>query len=77
VHTSGIFIKGLEGVELKIDEATPLQQLGILNSLRTAILMNYMRDELNISVPVGKLSARSFESVAAIVTLIEDTWPSQ
>lgn len=66
-----------EEMKLEIDETAPLLRLGILNSLKTAILMNYMRDELRISIPVEELNSEDFESVESIIALIEKTRTSQ
>jgi acyl carrier protein len=55
-----------------VDEATPLLQLGILNSLKTAMLLNYVRDELHAPIPPERLSAGNFATPKDISALVQE-----
>jgi acyl carrier protein len=50
-----------------VDEATPLD--GILDSLKTAILLNYLRDGLGTPVPPALIDARNFRSIRTIAAM--------
>ena len=52
-----------------IEVDTPLIELGILDSLKTAILLNYIRDELGVHVPPLEMGARYFKDVLSIAAL--------
>jgi peptidyl carrier protein len=62
------FLAGDPGGEL--DERTPLLATGVLDSLNTAVLMSFIRDELGAEVPFGQINAQSFASVASIAAMI-------
>ncbi|WP_208881496.1 phosphopantetheine-binding protein [Streptomyces armeniacus] len=61
-----------EDTDLVIDEATPLMELGILNSLKTAILLNYINHGLGLTVPPERLSAANFQTPRTIAAMIDD-----
>jgi clorobiocin biosynthesis protein CloN5 len=52
-----------------IDESTPLLD-GILDSLKTAMLLNYLRDGLNTPVPPAQIDARNFRDVGSISAMV-------
>ena len=56
--------------DITIDENTPLLELGVLNSLKTAMLLNYIRDGLHTPIPPEKLSAKNFKSAGDIAALV-------
>ncbi len=58
-----------EGDDVAIDESTPLLELGILDSLKTAILLNYMRSELGIVVPPALMDAHNFKNAANLAEM--------
>jgi acyl carrier protein len=58
--------------DLKIDEDTPLLRLGILDSLKTAMLLNFIHNELKVRVPAEKLIGDNFENVRNIAATIRD-----
>jgi acyl carrier protein len=58
--------------DVRIDERTPLLELGILDSLKTAILLNFIHNELQVTVPPAKLTADNFKDVASIAQAIEE-----
>lgn len=53
-----------------IDERTPLLELGILDSLKTAMLLNYIRDGLGTPVPPQLIDAVNFRDARSIATMI-------
>jgi acyl carrier protein len=55
-----------------VDETTPLLQLGVLDSLRTAMLLNFIRDELGTPVSPELINARNFQDVASIAAMVSD-----
>jgi acyl carrier protein len=55
-----------------IDEATPLLESGILDSLKTAILLNYIRDELGTAVPPARIDSRNFRDVRSISAMVHE-----
>ncbi|MEU4511444.1 phosphopantetheine-binding protein [Nonomuraea wenchangensis] len=59
-------------VELEVDETTPLLLSGLLDSLRTARLLNFIRRELGVPVPAARLDPDNFRDVATIVALIRE-----
>jgi acyl carrier protein len=61
-----------DDVELEVDETTPLLLSGLLDSLRTARLLNFIRRELGVPVPAAKLDPDNFKDVATIVALIRE-----
>lgn len=62
----------LDDLDLVIDSDTPLLELGILDSLKTAMLLNYIRDTLNTPIPPERLSAGHFRSPRDIAAMVED-----
>lgn len=53
-----------------LNERTPLLDWGVLNSLNTAQLLVFIRDELGYDVPPARVSARNFANVHAISTML-------
>jgi acyl carrier protein len=64
------FLSGDDSSEL--DEETPLLEWGVLNSLNVATLMNYIRDELGITIPPVELNAGNFKNVRMIAALVAE-----
>jgi clorobiocin biosynthesis protein CloN5 len=62
------FLSGDPDGELRED--TNLLQLGILDSLNTAVLMTFIRDELDVAIPLEMISAANFKSVRNIASMI-------
>jgi acyl carrier protein len=54
--------------ELKPD--TPLLEWGILNSLNTAKLLAYLRDELDVEVPLTHVTGRYFQDLDSVTDLV-------
>ncbi|GAB2958009.1 phosphopantetheine-binding protein [Nonomuraea fastidiosa] len=61
-----------DGDDLTIDAHTPLLSSGLLDSLRTARLLTYLRKDLGIAVPAAKLDPENFRDVATIVAMVAE-----
>ncbi len=57
----------------ELDEQTPLLEYGILNSLNTAELLAFVRDDLNVEIPFARVTAETFRSVATLAVLVDAT----
>lgn len=64
-----------EDQQITVDEETPLLELGILDSLKTAILLNYIHNELHSSVPPASLNSENFKDARSIAAVIEEIEP--
>jgi acyl carrier protein len=53
-----------------LDEATPLLEWGILNSMNTAVLLSFIRTEFESSVPAASINGQNFKDVNSITSLI-------
>jgi acyl carrier protein len=62
----------LDGDDIKVDERTPLLVSGLLDSLRTAQLLNFLRRDIGVPIPAAKLDPENFRDVATIVTMIRE-----
>ncbi|MFG3442566.1 acyl carrier protein [Nonomuraea sp. NPDC047897] len=51
-------------------DATPLLDGGILTSLNTAILLNFIHEEWGSAVPVEDVDPRAFHTVAGIASML-------
>ncbi|GHJ15526.1 acyl carrier protein [Micromonospora sp. AKA38] len=58
-----------------ITETTPLMTSGVLDSLRIAILMTFIRDRLGLLVPLEKIDAENFADVRSIAALLDEADP--
>lgn len=59
-------------LELELEESTPLLDWGVLNSMNTALLLMFIRDELGVAVPPREVNARNFKDVVAITKLVDN-----
>jgi len=59
----------------ELDEATPLLEWGVLNSLSIALLLNFIRDDLRVVVPLEKVNAQNFRDVRCIAALVHASMP--
>ncbi|AQZ63726.1 unnamed protein product [[Actinomadura] parvosata subsp. kistnae] len=62
----------LDGDDIKVDETTPLLVSGLLDSLRTARLLNFLRKDVGVPVPAAKLDPENFKDVATIVAMVRE-----
>ncbi|MEV4805674.1 phosphopantetheine-binding protein [Nonomuraea sp. NPDC049421] len=61
-----------DGDDLTIDATTPLLASGLLDSLRTARLLNHLRKDLGVPVPAAKLDPENFRDVATIAAMVTE-----
>ena len=62
------FLWGDDDRELSV--STPLLKWGILDSLRTALLLTHVRERLDVYVSPAEINARNFQDVTAIAALV-------
>jgi clorobiocin biosynthesis protein CloN5 len=63
-------------VEEPIEADTPLLGLGVLDSLKTAILLNYIRDDLGVTIPAAALNTANFQDLRSIAALVDTIAPT-
>ncbi|MFI5916537.1 acyl carrier protein [Dactylosporangium sp. NPDC051541] len=56
--------------EHDIDERTPLLDRGILDSMKTAVLLNFIRTELGTQLPPAALDGANFVDVRTIAAMV-------
>lgn len=54
--------------DLKAD--TPLLEWGILNSMNIAKLMNFVRENIGVTVPPNAVTGKNFRDLDAIVSMV-------
>ncbi|WP_188193678.1 acyl carrier protein [Nonomuraea sp. SYSU D8015] len=54
----------------EFDESSPLLESGILTSLNTAILLNFIFQEWGTVVPVEQIDPRAFHTVSSIASML-------
>ncbi|MEU1723303.1 phosphopantetheine-binding protein [Nonomuraea sp. NPDC005692] len=62
----------LDGDDVKVDETTPLLVSGLLDSLRTARLVNFLRKDVGVRITAAMLDPENFRDVATIVTMVRE-----
>ncbi|MGR6920138.1 acyl carrier protein [[Actinomadura] parvosata] len=62
----------LDGDDIKVDETTPLLVSGLLDSLRTARLLNFLRKDVGVPIPAARLDPENFKDVATIVAMVRE-----
>jgi acyl carrier protein len=50
--------------------SSPLLEWGVLNSMNTARLLSFMREEFGVSVPATSITSRCFRDLDAITNLV-------
>lgn len=60
----------LDGDDIEVDETTPLLVSGLLDSLRTARLLNFLRRDIGVPIAAADLDPGNFRDVATIVTMV-------
>jgi acyl carrier protein len=53
-----------------IDETSPLLEMGILDSLKTAMLLNFIREGLGVKIPALKIEFQNFKDVRSIAAMV-------
>jgi acyl carrier protein len=61
-----------DGDDVKVDETTPLLVSGLLDSLRTARLVNFLRKDIGVAVPAAKLDPGNFKDVTTIAAMVAE-----
>lgn len=56
----------------ELNETTPLLEWGILNSMNTVLLINFVRDRLGVSVPPARINSRDFKDIRNITAMVLD-----
>jgi clorobiocin biosynthesis protein CloN5 len=54
----------------ELTETTPLLEWEVLNSMNSALLLNFLREQLHVDVPLSSINAANFRDVASISTLV-------
>ncbi|MFG2533157.1 acyl carrier protein [Streptomyces sp. NPDC048516] len=54
----------------ELTEDTPLLEFGVLDSLKVAILLNFIRDEMATNIPMTQISGVNFKNVRRIAALV-------
>lgn len=54
----------------ELDESTPLLAWGILNSLNTARLLAFIREEFQVLVPAAEVNANNLADIRAIAAMV-------
>jgi hypothetical protein len=68
VRTQLLDEAGAEGAELAPD--SPLLQWGVLNSMNTARLLTFLREEMNVFVPPTHITGRHFQDLNSMTDLV-------
>jgi acyl carrier protein len=67
------FLQGEE--EVPLTETTPLVDSGVLDSLRIAVLLTFIRDTLGMTVPLARIDANAFADISSIARTLIETSP--
>ncbi|MCK9922443.1 acyl carrier protein [Frankia sp. AgPm24] len=62
------FLPGAE--QEPLTDTTPLVESGILDSLRIAILLSFIRNTFGVAIPAAKIDPRNFADIQAIAAMI-------
>lgn len=62
------FLAGDPEGELNVD--TPLLEFGILNSLNTAEMIAYIRDEFGVEIGLNEVTATTFNRVGSLSAMV-------
>lgn len=57
---------------IEVTETTPLFEVGILTSLKTAMLLNYIQSEFDVKIPPLRIEFRSFQDPKSIAALVAE-----
>jgi len=58
--------------EGELDADTPLLELGILNSLNTALLIAHLGEKFGVDVPLADVTATTFKSVRTLSEIVHE-----
>jgi acyl carrier protein len=65
------FLPAAQRAALTLD--TPLIESGILDSLRIAVLLNHIRDEFGVHIPLERMDAENFRDLRHIMRLLDES----
>lgn len=54
----------------ELTESTPLLEWEVLNSMNSALLLNFLREQLRVDVPLSSINAANFRDIASISKLV-------
>lgn len=60
----------LEGMDLGLDETTPLLEWGVINSLEIVRILAFIQTEFQVEIPAHEVVAQNFNNLAALTTLV-------
>jgi acyl carrier protein len=60
----------LDGKDIGLDEATPLLEWGIINSIEIVRLLSFIEKQFGVAVPLAKMTADNFTSLGAIAGFV-------
>lgn len=61
---------------IQLDERAPLLDWGVLNSMNTARLLTFIREELGVQVPPAMITGKHFRDLRTITDLVLSLAPS-
>jgi hypothetical protein len=59
----------------ELNDMTPLLEWEVLNSMNSALLLNFLREELSVNVPLAAINAANFRDIKSISTLVTGLMP--
>lgn len=59
----------------ELTESTPLLEWEVLNSMNSALLLNFLRERVGVDVPLSAINAANFRDVASISKLVSGLLP--
>jgi acyl carrier protein len=60
----------LDGKNIGLDEATPLLEWGVINSMEMIRLLNFIAQRFGVDIPAEKMVADHFTNLASITDLV-------
>ena len=60
----------LDGQNVGLDEATPLLEWGVINSLEIVRLLSFIRKQFNIDIPSDQMIADNFVNLGVIADMV-------
>lgn len=66
-----IAVNYMGGDAAGLEDATPLLELNIIDSVAIFDLLHYIRTEMGVTLPIEDVSPDNFGSIASIASLVE------
>jgi acyl carrier protein len=60
----------LSGKDIGLDEATPLLEWGVINSIETVRLLSFIKTAFAVDIPMEKLTADNLANLSSISNLV-------